>query len=91
MLSRKWGHGHSIGTGLVFGAIFARRDLWLVAGLPFVAGLLLGRLWFYEAMFAEAMRRRVHHAYNVRQNRKRAEARAEKVAEQARLAQEIPY
>ena len=72
----RWSHGHSTAVGVLLGLLLARH-LWLVAALMFAAGLAIGRLWFYEAMMAEALRRRVARSRDVtRQRRAAAEKRA---------------
>lgn len=73
-MKRKWSHGHSTAVGVILGLLLARHG-WLVACLAGGTGLLVGRLWYYEAMMAEALSRRVARSRDVTRQRKAAAAK----------------
>lgn len=62
---RRWTHGHSVAVGLILAVLMARH-LWLLLLLVFVLGMVVGRLWFYEAMVADHIRRRWRDRHQLR-------------------------
>lgn len=56
---RKYGHGHSVGVGVLLTLAMERHAL-LAAVLIFAAGLIAGRAWATWALWASALRDKWH-------------------------------
>lgn len=54
----RWYSVHTLAVGALIGFLLDRHLLWACTG-SFVAGLLAGRLWAYEARLALLLRERI--------------------------------
>lgn len=55
----RWGHGHTLAGGGLLTLLLVRQNLaWLLLSV-FVAGMVAGRLWWWESRLAQRVMARV--------------------------------
>lgn len=58
---KRWTHAHTLAAGILVGVSLSSH-VWVLAGLAFLGGLLLGRFWNLLHWSGEAIRLKVLHA-----------------------------